>query len=336
MAKILKGQTIECLEQKIRDGLKELNESIGEELGFGKPPFRNALESVAFMSGLKPAIAFRIPYDRARFLEIKEFCDRNDFFIRHTAAKFVINSNTDYTKILPLGSEKKGEIYVCISREKERTLEAAKSFARDVVVFGRAMGYPECCLDFGASLSNNVGNEEKERNDFVWSRARNRSYRNSKKFSRLLNTFSGFSLIPHVPCHLDCPESKKYAKKMLALIRSHDRTLAKDLLLYLKLPSLFWNYCDFILLDGVEKKGRLHYSALELSAESPQVFSLAPDYRAALRAKKIYGFLKKGDSLKDSRLVLEIFKNSGKIREVPKEKEFEFFLANPQKRKITF
>ncbi|MCX6802521.1 MAG: hypothetical protein NT067_05435 [Candidatus Diapherotrites archaeon] len=336
MVKLLKGQAIEDLEQKISQRLRKLNETVGEELGFGKPPFRNALESVAFMSGLKPAIAFRIPYDRVRFLEIKEFCNRNNLFARHTAEKFVINSNTDYTKFLPLGSEKKGEIYVCISSEKERAEAAAKSFAKDVVVFGRAMGYPECCLEFGGSLSNNVGNAEKERGDFVWSRARNRSYRNSEKFSQLLNVFSGFSLIPHVPCHLDCAESKKYAKKMLALIRKHDSALAKDLLLYLKIPSLFWNYCDYILFDGTEEKGALHYSDLKLYADSPKFFSLAPDYKASTRAKEVYGFLKKGNNLKDSRLSLEVFQNSRKTGTILKEKEFEFFLANPQKRKIKF
>ncbi|MEM0360631.1 MAG: hypothetical protein QXK06_04835 [Candidatus Diapherotrites archaeon] len=287
------------------------------------------LELLALKNGLKPAVSNKVPFTPEAWLALKKGINEMGFLCGHTRFKYLINTIQDLCEPIPLDDPRLGEVYAIAAKDFETIKRAADAYANDTTEFGRLMGYPECCLAFGKSLCNNVGIKSKVEQDYVWSRIYFRSYRNSTNFSKWLNVYSGFALIHHIPCHLNCPESKKYAQTLYGLLEKENAKLAKLYDFFMHLPVLFWNCADSILFQGEFEKGVFHYWDCFPKISSDSFYVSAPDFSLAKRLSGYAELVKKGNSLKLSDKCIGVFKDNKKIGIIPKQFEFECILVKP-------
>ena len=285
-------------------------------------------ELLALRQGLKPTVGFRLPFEPKAYQSAKEWAKENSFEIGHTTHKYIINSNKDICEPIPLDDPRKGDVYVIIAKDFDLVKRGANSYACDAIEFGRVMGYPECCLEFGKSLSNNVGREEKLKEDFVWSRAKLRSFRNSNYFSYYLNIFHGFGVVPHMPCHLNCKPSKKYAKEMLNILGQENPKLRQYAEFFLKTASFWWENMGYILLSGKWKNKRFRYwdSMPFLGSET---FYALPDKNRVKSLRGYFSLVEKGDSLEISDDCVKVFSEDELIGTINKNSKYECILAKP-------
>jgi len=285
-------------------------------------------ELLALKNGLKPSVGMRVPFEIDAYQSAKEWARDNSFEIGHTTHKYIINSNRDICEPIPLDDPRKGDVYVIIADSFDMIKMAANAYAEDAVEFGRQMGYPECCLEFGRSLCNNVGKKEEMKEDFIWSRTKFRCFRNSDYFSHYLNIFHGFGVIPHTPCHLNCKPSKKYAKEMLNIIEREDPELRKHLDFFLKTASFFWGNMDYVLMDGRWRNKRFHYGN-SMSFLGSETFYMAPNKKAANRLKGYFSLASRGNSIEILDRQVNVFSESELIGVIEKESKYECILAKP-------
>ncbi len=250
--------------------------------------------------------------------------------------KYLINSPNDFCEVVDIDDNREGMVSFSISFEtslnsrseefflkKSKTWDRADEFSRK---FGKVMGYPECCLDFGESLSGNIGNIEAMKESMTWSKAHIRSFRNSKDVSDILNIYTVKPLVSHVPCSLDCKESIDYAKKILRLLSEEDRYYADLRRYFLRLNSLFWFYSEFFLLDGEKERNEVKYSDFHKISFSDDVFygGLTDDLREKMeRTQKM---LEKGNRLVMNKNFFKVFDGGKEIGRVEKDYPFENIL----------
>jgi hypothetical protein len=108
------------------------------------------------------------------------------------------------------------EIYVSLyfSMNEKNVKTAYKSdFSADDVIFGKSLGYPECCISKVESLGK-VPALEKSFN----------LYANNKEYEPLtwpVAAISDSALLPHFPCSFDCEKSIKISKTRLKYINKY-------------------------------------------------------------------------------------------------------------------
>jgi hypothetical protein len=286
-------------------------------------------ELVALKHGLKPAISTRFRYNPQEYVKIRGFFQDSGFLVRHTNKKYIINSNLNICEPIPLDDERSGDVILVVSGSEKTLNRAIRSYAKDAVVFGEAMGYPKCCLEFGRQLSGNIHDKQRLKDDLVWSRAHIRSYRNSDRFSYLLNVFSFSPVISHVPCHLNCRPSRDYAKEVLNIIEKEHPKYVELKTYFLKLASLFWNYTDFILFEGKKHGDSLTYSESRPFLNSWKVFSDAPDTEFSKKLERIYERIKEGNGIRMQDDSITVLKNGEEIARFPKSYPYECILVKP-------
>lgn len=244
--------------------------------------------------------------------------------------KYLVDSNRDFSSIGPAKKEE-GHFILSYSFSKDSARKGVEYFLKKGDIssysrkFGELMGYPKCCLDFGDSLTGNTKDAKKIKEGFVWSQSHKRSFRNSTKISPLLNIFST-SIIPFIPCHLDCKEAKKYALKLLKLLRKESPRYAKALEFFLVEPNvLFWNYTERIIFLGDKKENTLNYYDFQSKSYSEIKF-----YQAYLEPKKrlehALSLIERGDKIVMHLDRIEVFKGEKLMGTVPKDTPFECIL----------
>ncbi|MEM2918459.1 MAG: hypothetical protein QXY62_03060 [Candidatus Altiarchaeota archaeon] len=128
----------------------------------------NILEFIAVVRDIKPVFQNDVPEDRLEDLKkiLKEIRELYGLNFKISNYKFLINSNTNFTEVVPLSDPRKGRISFSVSKyenlaELSEHYFLKKSLKQNCMFysrkFGELMGYPECCLDFGDKLSGNVG-----------------------------------------------------------------------------------------------------------------------------------------------------------------------------------
>ncbi|NIO20600.1 MAG: DUF483 domain-containing protein [Candidatus Aenigmarchaeota archaeon] len=294
----------------------------------------SSTELLALKNDIKPSVRIDIPFNEKMHSMIKDLCKNNKFFMYHSDYKFISNSNLDVSWPIKLNSPKKGLVFYYISKN-EKIAKELKRCDRGVNFerFSALLGYPDCCIEFAKKLrpgspENHVRDAIKY-DDYLWSTNHVRSFRNSKQFSFYLNKYSILGLVSHTPCHLNCKESKIYAKKLLSIIRGENKELAQITEYLLKLPSLFWNYADKIVFQGEKKGDSLRYHDFLTNLNSHIKFSSFPDHELSAKLMKIASMVGKGDMLENSKSNIRIFKNSKLIAEFEKPYEFECILTEP-------
>ena len=123
--------------------------------------------------------------------------------------------------------------------------------------FGKALGYPSCCLNFFQKYNN-------------WYFYNNyyETYRNtintptylSNGFLRLI----AFSLIPHIPCSFHCLESIDYAQKLRLLIKEESQEYLCEIERHLQTPILCLSELKIYRFEGrLLSKNTVLYHSVE-------------------------------------------------------------------------
>ena len=298
----------------------------------------NLDEIIAVINGLKPVMQLECPYKNIDSLKdaLEELKEIYGLEYRISSYKYLINSPEDYCEVVDLDDGREGKVSYSVSYDdsineksqryylnKSRTWERAGEFSKK---FSRVMGYPECCVEFGDSLSGNKGDEEKIRKNMVWSKAHIRSFMNSDRISRLLNIFTLDSLVPHVPCHLDCEESKEYARNMLEILEKEDRRTAELRKFFISCNSLFWFYSEFFLFVGEKKGNFITYTDFMPVSFSDSFFFGELDEGFREKFGRTEELLESGDGVEMGRDCFRVYSGDEEIGRVEKDRPFENIL----------
>jgi hypothetical protein len=292
-------------------------------------------EMLAVLKGIKPAAAQMLVLGKGSELKkvvggMEEMKRIYGLHYALSSEKYLVDSNRDFSAVVPADSQE-GHLILGYSLSQDLAKRGPEYFIKkqqDPVYsrkFGEIMGYPKCCLDFGDSVSGNVGIEEKIKKSLVWSQIYIRSFRNSTTISPLLNIFT-ISLVPHIPCHLDCRESKRYALRLLEAIREENPAYLKALEFFmLKLNVLFWFYTERMLLLGSKKENVMHYDDFHPISYSDKRFH-HPDQEFAKKFQRAASLIERGDRLVMGTEKFDIFKGDVLVGSVPKKRPFECIL----------
>lgn len=302
-------------------------------------------EFIAVIKDIKPVVLWSIPEEKLNSAKqgLKEIEEIYGLNYKISEKRHLINSNRDFSQVISRNNSEPGNFWVSISKSKDLVLKSNFYYLKKLkerdpdsrlysYKFGKLMGYPECCLKFADSLSGNFGDEKAIHKNYIWSKAHIRSLMNSKKISPLLNIFTGAPLVSHVPCHLNCQESKKYANKILKELEKENfkyTSLKKHFLF--NLNSLFWYYTHFILLKGKKIGGNFEYQDyLPIPFSGNKSCGIRkfynPDTNFQKKFEKSSQLIQKGNLLKMQRDCIQVFKEKKKIGEIKKEWEFEVIL----------
>lgn len=123
-------------------------------------------------------------------------------------------------------------------------------------------------------------------------------------FINRYNPIDFFYLIPHVPCSYDCKESIKFARQILKILKVEMPEFAKEAVLALKRPFLFFDDFNWVAFDGYVKGDKIIYDRV------------AP-YKSLYPQSKF----KRGDELKVSNKEIFVSKEGELIHKIQKKGE---------------
>lgn len=252
--------------------------------------------------------------------------------------KIIANSAKSLFKPVPLDDYRAGSVVVGVSKDLDKALQAVayvkwKTKSDDYSrKFGELMGYPECCLDFGDSLSGKT----EEENSFSWENPALETLKRSDNFKWQLNVFSVDPIVPHSPCSLDCEKSVDYVNSIVEILEKYDPKLARKRKDILKEPiSLFWHSMDKVLLYGDYSRDKDNFLSAKASYQKATPYIQANSYyhegddNRAEKLKEIAGTVEKGDELKVSRNSLKILKDGVVISQIKKDNPYLPILIAP-------
>lgn len=127
----------------------------------------------------------------------------------------------------------------------------------DHVRFGKALGYPECCIAFFRS-----------RNNWLYDNTPCAAYRNTNgppdRMSNGLSRNTAFALIAHMPCSFACADSMKQAQAVLDFITSKAPLYANEIVHRLGLPMLSLSELRLFSFNGrMVGRNRIEYENVE-------------------------------------------------------------------------
>ncbi len=298
-------------------------------------PFKNYLFTyLALIYRLKPVMEGvcnekDLPKIKKALKESKEIYNLQ---YKISSEKFLINSPKDESDVVYSDDPREGIFSYSLSYEKKKVIKSEKYFLEKSKKTDKAhffsrkfallMGYPECCVDFGDTLSGNLDSERMKRENFIWSKAHIRSFMNSRKISPLLKS-PFINLQDHTPCHLNCLQSKKYVERFLKIIEKEEKNLLKVIRYFFDCYSLIWYYSEFILFKGEKKKEVLFYEDFLPISYSSEKFSgdLSKNFKE--KFKKSVVLIGKGNRIKMEEKYFVVYKNNKIIGKVKKDYPFE-------------
>ncbi len=301
--------------------------------------YLSTVELVAVLFDIKPAMADAITLDKEliqNLKEIKESCKILSLEFAQSRFKYIVNSPRGIYEEIPINDPREGKIILGISKSISKAKKAAEYYHLKCIdpsygkKFGRLMGYPECCLDFGDYLNNPTGDS----NNFGYKNPAVESLKRSKKFAWQLNVFTE-SLLPHYPCSLNCQKSIDYVDKVLAVLDKIMPDFSAHIKFNLKEPaSLYWSCADRILLFGKFKKDKkrdkseikYHKSISKITSSE---FYQENDMGYIKQLKKIEKMIKNGDRLVMESNHFTIYQGQKKICYIEKQNKYTPILVKP-------
>ncbi|GEM_PF-3516781 len=295
-------------------------------------------EFIAVLKGIKPVATNITNYYNLNELlsgleEAKKIYSIE--YLVNSGKRILVNSDKNYFKAFshPTGSRKE-QIVFSISRSKELVERANEYYLKRsdrkespsyCHKFGLLAGYPKCCVDFADHVSGFKGTENEEKG-WRFSNIRKISFQNSKKFSRYLNIFSIESLVSHMPCHLNCKPSKKYARKLLSFIEEDNKLYADSIKYFLfETNSLFWDESNKILIDGVKEDNTIEYEEFwPLTLQAEKCYEM--DFVPREKLKKTVSLMEKGNKLVMDYFSFSVYKGEKLIGTIKKDSVFEVLL----------
>ena len=119
-------------------------------------------------------------------------------------------------------------------------------------------------------------------------------------------------LIRHVPCSFDCKESMKIGNITLKLLKNNFPDLTGKIVRVLKNPVLYWNYFEWIILNGRTKCDCIEYKELL-------------DYKSLVE-KQIKIMVENGNTIKITNEKMVISNNNVKIGEILRKNGIPVFI----------
>lgn len=186
-----------------------------------------ALEILYILEGVKPAA--RIMVDEEKVSEIRKLLEEHKLNI--AVSDFKIKKEIDSSRNfsdkgvkLSRDSKEKGQFFLYISKDKEKTLLAKKLEGENRhKELGIALGYPECCSEF---FEKNFPIESKKQNDYTLATLRNSSGYKFPLYNNIAIRHLDLTLLSHFPCSFNCAKSIVMAKKHLICVEKHSRELS--------------------------------------------------------------------------------------------------------------
>ena len=294
--------------------------------------FVSPLELATFMEGIKPAFADAVTLNRDTIRRLKsllEFTERNGIYMSISSMKFIINSPRGIYVPIPLDDKREGKIIYSVARTREDAKNGVEYYYKKLfdgkysTLFGRLMGYPECCLEFGKSLDKTI------HTNLGWKNPAVESLLRSRKFSWKLNVFSSANVLPWYPCHLDCRESKKFMDSFLSISREISPEYEQSLEWMLKEPwSLYWTCADRIMVKGEMKRGILRYSEIYPDLRSGSYYQMN-DKSFLERTSKVRKLMEAGNELSVSDGKITIMRNGEMLGAGGKTHKYDAVLVRP-------
>ncbi len=219
----------------------------------------SAYELLAVIYNLKPAMAEANTgvYDSSsseKLDQLGRICSELGLKMAFSQKKYIINSPRGIFEEVELNSPEDGNLVIGISKDIQTSLSAVAHYRwkmKDSIYgrsFGKLMGYPDCCLDFGDYLCK--GHGDSNSNNLGFRNPAVESLKRSKKVAWQLNIFVA-SALPHYPCHLNCNKSKDYVNGLFEILKiaapeiylRHTMMLKNDI-------SLYWSCADKVVFHG--------------------------------------------------------------------------------------
>ena len=168
----------------------------------------------------------------------------------------------------PLGST--SQLHVFMSNEVKYVKEAYESGWYPLVIddrvmnlpvsdhraFGRAMGYPDCCIEFF-----------RKHNDWETQNTYYATYTNSAKgllsICNCLPKHTPFFYTYHMPCSFSCESTARYATKLRSFIASEEADYARLIDKVVDLPVLiFTEDCAYLIFGEMLSQNECKYSGV--------------------------------------------------------------------------
>lgn len=244
---------------------------------------------IATSFGLKPAMDLWVPphalpafETAARRAGLVYYLDC--YFDRHSDALLTRFSNPYFTTTraaLARGSKDSDEahIFVASSQAALREIvcagwypllvegELVEKHLGDHVLFGRALGYPSCCISFFL-----------QRNNWQTDNHYYASYRSSSQVrSWLANTLprhSAFYLAPHIACSFSCAASQAYSAKLYGVITGQAPIYGAELRESLLKPMLCLSELKIYTFQGNLRGNRVSYTRVDPINPTPHTDDL--------------------------------------------------------------
>lgn len=164
----------------------------------------------------------------------------------------------------------------------------------DHYTFGKALGYPQCCLDFF-----------QERNHWNFYNNYYETYRNTINkptyLSNGLLRHTPFSLIPHIPCSFNCEASIEYAQKNRRLINEESQEYLQEIEHHLQTPILCLSELKIYRFEGnIVAENAVKYQSVE---------AIYPTSENDL----LYQILVKGDTCIVEENIIRVYRDNSQI-----------------------
>jgi len=297
-------------------------------------------EILMTVMGSKPAMADAIFLDtklQKNLKDIANYAKKAGLVLATSKYKYIVNSPQGIFKEIAINDPRPGKIILALAPTKDKARKGADYYHAKMIdgrfgyKFGKLMGYPECCLQFGNYLQNLDG----DINNFGFKNPAIESLKRSKHFDWHLNVFT-VSLLPHYPCSFTCPRSIDYVKKVFLYMDYVDKTQSSFLQDYLKNPvSLYWTCADRILLYGDLKRtslmtGEVKYTRVEPMLTS-NTFYQEVDKNKLTEWHKIEAALKEGNRLVVTDKKCSVYKNRECLLSINKTNKYVPVLVKPDR-----
>ncbi len=149
---------------------------------------------------------------------VEKFCQENRLILTRSKFKVFLDDKDTYSNkgIRVDGSSEGGMYFVYISKSEKKSLLASYyELVGNDYELGLLLGYPKCCVNFFKnSFNENKTNLELEPTTF-WTNISKRK--------------EDCVLLSHFPCHSDCTNSLKLAKKYFKVLKYFDEKRAEEL-----------------------------------------------------------------------------------------------------------
>ena len=278
-------------------------------------PDRYYTDFIALKNNIKKLIRMMIG-NETEYLLLEKFAKRFDLKIAHSDYKIITKDGIFFKEKIPFSTNYPySSFFVYLSKDEETIHKAMEWEGKDIQFrkdreLGELLGYPKCCI------KSYIETQNKRTHNFNIE-----AYISTKnEFNYLINSFlilTPFHLISHFPCSFECPESKKYAERILNVVKKENFLFSKEIETYLKLPMICFEHesnsnkvTSFVLFHGKINEDSIKYNYI--------IPFLKESF---LHREPMLENLKKGDKI-------IISKNDKKIWEYEKTHEFDGILIN--------